>query len=261
MTAIASLLIVLAISFVVTRLATSALTLTGVSRDLARLQSVSAYTGVGFTTSESERIVAHPVRRRILILLMIVGNAGIVTAMASLILSFAGLERAGQGVVRALWLLGGVALLWLVSESRWMERGMDRLMRWALERWTRLRAVDFVELLNLSGHYRVRELTVEPDDWVTGRTLEELQLFDEGISVLGIHRADGDYVGVPRGETQVEAGDCLVLYGHEEKLSELDDRQRGQPGDAAHERGMQEQSEERDRQRRRDVERHRAQGS
>ena len=67
MTAIFSLLVVLTISFLITRLGTAALTLTGVSHELARLQAVSAFTGVGFTTTESELIVEHSVRRRILI--------------------------------------------------------------------------------------------------------------------------------------------------------------------------------------------------
>lgn len=257
MTAIASLLVVLTLSFLVTRLATVALMRTGVSRDLARLQAVSAFTGVGFTTGESERIVDHPVRRRILIGLMIFGNAGVVTAIASLILSFTGLQKAGEGLERALWLLAGIALLWIAARSPWVERGIDRIMSWAMGRFTRLRALDFVELLDLGGRYRVTELFVEPGDWVEGCDLEELDLFSEGISVLGIHRADGDYVGVPRGETPVEAGDRLVLYGREEKLAELDERDRGRAGDAAHARGQREQSEERDRQRQRDEARRR----
>jgi hypothetical protein len=102
-TPIASLLVVLTFSFLYTRLATVALTMTGL-RELARLQSVSAFTGVGFTTTESEKVVNHSVRRRILIFVMIVGNAGIVTAIASLILSFAGVTEAEEGLARVLWL-------------------------------------------------------------------------------------------------------------------------------------------------------------
>lgn len=255
MTPIASLLIVLSVSFLCTRLATVALSQTGLTKDLARLQSVSAFTGVGFTTSESEKIVNHPVRRRILILLMIVGNAGIVTAMASLILSFTGVTQAQEGVFRLLYLVGGVALLWVVAKSDWIERVMDRAMRWALSRWTRLWAVDYTELLNLSGDYRVRELDVEEDDWVAGRRLDELNLFEEGIFVLGIHRSDGSYVGVPRGETEIETRDRLVLYGGAEDLGELDERRRGTAGDEAHEEALREQSEEREQQRRREEER------
>ena len=64
MSAIIAFVIVLTLSLLITRLATAALMLTGVSHQLARLQSLSALTGVGFTTSESESIVNHPVRRR-----------------------------------------------------------------------------------------------------------------------------------------------------------------------------------------------------
>jgi len=180
MTAIASLLVVLSVSFLCTRPATVALSLTGLSRELAQLQAVSAFTGVGFTTGESERIVNHPVRRRILILLMIVGNAGIVTSVTSLLLSFTGLEGTREGVQRFLWLLAGVTALWLVATSRWIERGLDPAIRWALDRWTRLRAVDYRELLDLSGRYRVRKMAVERGDWVEARELGELGLFDEG---------------------------------------------------------------------------------
>ena len=251
MTAIVSLLVVLSFSFLITRLATVALTLTGLSAQLARLQSVSAFTGVGFTTGESEHLVNHPVRRRILILLMIVGNAGIVTAIASLILSFTGVQQAQEGFVRLLCLLGGVALLWMVATSRWLEVGMDRVIRWALSRWTRLQALDYAELLDLSGPYRVCELEVEENDWIEGRRLDQLRLMDEGMTVLGVHRRDGDYAGVPRGETEMEAGDRLILYGRADDLSELDERVRGAAGDEAHERGCREQSGERERQQRR----------
>lgn len=54
-------------------------------KESSKFQARSAFTGVGFITDESERVVNHPVRRRILLLLMILGNAGILTGMASLI--------------------------------------------------------------------------------------------------------------------------------------------------------------------------------
>lgn len=76
MVAIASLLVIVTISVVVTRVATSALELTGVSRELATFQARSAYTGVGFTTEEAEAVVTHPIRRRIVLNLMLLGNAG-----------------------------------------------------------------------------------------------------------------------------------------------------------------------------------------
>jgi hypothetical protein len=234
MSALIALLFVLMLSLLVTRLATAALMLTGVSHQLARLQALPAFTGVGFTTAESERIVNHPARRRILILMMLVGKGGFVTEAAALVPSFVGVTTQAEGLLRGGWLVGGRLALGLVARSAWIERHMLRVMGWSPRRWTDLEAYDFVELLELSGDYRVRRIGVAPGDWVEGRRLDELKLFDEGITVLGVHRPDGSYLGVPRGETTVRAGDRLVLYGRDERLRELDDRQSGESGAQAH---------------------------
>jgi len=233
MTAIISLLVVLALSLLITRVATVALTLTGLSREAARFQARSAFSGVGFTTSESEQVVSHPVRRRIVLLLMLLGNAGVVSALASLVLSVISLER-GPLWPRLAALLGGVALLWWLAWSRWVDRWLSRLIRWALARWTTLDVRDYPALLNLSGGYKVAELQVKPGDWLAGKTLAEMRLRDEGVLVLGIQRADGTYIGAPRGWTEVRPGDTLILYGRAELLSELDRRCSGAEGDRAH---------------------------
>ena len=89
MGAVAALLVVVAISVLITRVATSGLEMTGVSRELANFQARSAYTGVGFTTSEAERVVSHGVRRKIILTLMLLGNAGVAGAIASLVVGFA----------------------------------------------------------------------------------------------------------------------------------------------------------------------------
>lgn len=245
MTAIFSLLTVLTLSFLITRFGTAALALTGVSYELARLQAVSAFTGVGFTTSESERIVSHPARRRILIVLMILGNAGIVTAVSTLILSFIGADERSQWLYRGTLLLAGLSLLWTIATSNRIEHWMLQRLQSILRRFTDLEAIDFVELLDLSGSYSVRTLKVDPDDWVEGKRLDEVKLFQEGITVLGVHRADGDYLGIPRGETTIEADDQLVLYGREERIEELDQRRRGPSGDEAHSRAVSDQQQQR----------------
>ena len=57
---IITFLIVVILSVLVTRVATIALVHTGLSREAAQFQARSAFTGVGYTTTESERIVKHP---------------------------------------------------------------------------------------------------------------------------------------------------------------------------------------------------------
>lgn len=83
-----TLFAVIIVSLLITRVATIALTLTGLSREVARFQARSALTGSGFTTTESENMMIHPIRRRILMHLMLVGNAGIVTVIASTVVIF-----------------------------------------------------------------------------------------------------------------------------------------------------------------------------
>ncbi len=65
MIAIVSLLLILVLSIMVTRMAGLALTHTRLSRQSAAFQARSALACVGFTTSESEKVVNDPVRRRL----------------------------------------------------------------------------------------------------------------------------------------------------------------------------------------------------
>mgnify|MGYP001215811411 FL=1 len=76
-------------SFIIVRIAAVAMRLTGLPENVARFQSVSALTGAGFTTSESEMIVHYPARRRIVVILMVLGNLGLVSTASTLIVSFA----------------------------------------------------------------------------------------------------------------------------------------------------------------------------
>lgn len=232
MLALASLLAVVLVSLLITRVATLALTMTGMSREAARFQSRSALSGVGFTTSEAERVVNHPVRRRIVLALMLIGSAGIVTTVASLIFSF-GQASGGGRALRAGILVAGLFVIWLLSRSRWFDRVLRLLIAPVLNR-AGLHRRDAAALLELEGDFAVYELAVEDDDWVAGRPLGELRLRDEGIAVLGVRRTDGAYVGVPAAGTVVQPGDTLVLYTDDARLCELDDRRRGHAGDRAH---------------------------
>lgn len=234
MIALFSLFVVLVLSVIITRIATISLVKTGLSEEASRFQARSAFTGVGFTTNESEAITGHPVRRRILAALMLLGNVGVVGAISTLVLTFAGLEQDRDWAPRALWLVGGLFVIWLGARSRWIAGVLSRVIGWALDRWTELDVRDYVGLLRLSSDYRVRELKVGEDDWVAGRTLEELGLNDEGILVLGLTRVNDRYVGAPQGETEVRAGDILVLYGRSDAISALGERGPGVLGDRAH---------------------------
>ncbi|MEJ2392150.1 MAG: TrkA C-terminal domain-containing protein [Gammaproteobacteria bacterium] len=234
MLAIFSLLLVLSLSLLVTRIATIALTYTGMSRESARFQARSAFTGTGFTTSESENIVTHPVRRRIILLLMLFGNAGIAAVLTSLILTFVGEETGTMLTLKLVLVISGVVTLWALASSHWVDRQLSRIIERMLSRYTRLEIRDYASLLHLAGEYKVSELHVDPQSWLTNQTLARLKLSDEGLLILGIERMNGEFIGTPRGETRLEEGDNVIIYGRDSTVAELSQRQPGIHGDVEH---------------------------
>lgn len=233
MVAIVSLLAIVTLSIVITRVATVMLTATGLSRDIARFQARSAFSGAGFTTNESESVVNHPVRRKIVLQLMLLGAAGIVTSLTSLLLSFSGADS-GQTGRRIAVLLVGLIGLRVLAGSRIVDRVLTRVTQWALRRYTRLNVRDYDKLLHISDDFTVSEVEPTEGSWLLGRRLEELALREEGVIVLGVYRRDGRYLGVPGGPTLVEPGDRLVVYGEDDRVFALTDRAAGPEGDRQH---------------------------
>jgi len=241
MVAVVSLLLVLTISMIVIRVASVALVHTGMGREAARFQARSAFTGTGFTTSEAESIVDHPVRRRIVSWLMLAGNVGIVTAMSSLLLSF--VDMRGSDAVWTLLgvLVAGVIVLLVISSSAWVDRHMCRAISWALKRFTQTDARDYARLLHLREDYGVSDLRVQPGEWLAGRTLAAAGLAEEGILVLGIECPGGHFIGAPAQDTEIREHDRLLLYGRTPRIAEIDRRRSDGDGERSHHAAVVEQ--------------------
>ena len=243
MIAVLSLLLIVTLSILVTRTAAIALTHTGLTRETARFQARSAFTGAGFTTTESEQVVGHPVRRRIVLLLMLLGNAGIVTAVTSLILAFVR-QHQGSGLpleVKIGLLVAGLVILWAVASSRTFDRLLSRVIDSWLSRYTDLDVRDYAGLLHLSGDYRIVELAVEEGGWLDGRTLAEARPAEEGVLVLGVGTKAGRWLGTPGGDTRLEAGDTLVAYGRTSVIEAVERRRSDWAGARDHARAIADQ--------------------
>ena len=234
MLAIITLLLIVVLSLIVTRTAAVALTYTGLSQQAASFQARSAFSGVGYTTSEAESLVNHPVRRRVVMLLMLLGNAGIVTVVATSILSFVGTGDSGVWRLRLVILVLGLGVIYLLAKISWVDRQVHRAIEWTLRKWAPVEGRDFIQLLSLAGDYGVSEMAIQEQDWLVQKSLGESALDDEGVLVLGIQRRDGSYIGTPAAETSVEAGDVLILYGRSAQLAELDVRCAGDEGNHRH---------------------------
>ena len=227
MTAIVGLLVIVFFSLLINRIATVALTFTGLSREMAQFQARSAFTTVGFTTTESESVVGHPVRRRIIMLLMLVGNAGFVGVIATSLVSAT--SDSSYGLFGKLGALAmGLGALWIFGSSKWIDARLFTIISSALKQFTHLEVHDFQELLRMGEGFSVTEVKVEEEDWLVGQRLDELRLSDAGVNVLGINRSTGEYVGTPVGNTYIRRGDKILVYGARERIIALDEG-RGDP--------------------------------
>lgn len=224
MVPVVALLVISAVSFIIIRVGTLALTMTGLGQDAASFQAVSAFFGVGFTTREAELVVNHPVRRRIIRDLIVIGNIGLTGVLATVIAAVVSMDFTHPVFVMKLGVLVcGLlvfALLWRLGIVR---RLVDRTIRVSLERAGMLRALDYEMLLRVRSGFAVSEFDVEPKSPLAGKTLGELKLRSVGVIVLGIVRPDGTYVGGPHGDSMIEAGDVLVVYGTDDAVKAVVD--------------------------------------
>ncbi len=199
------------ILFLVVRGASIALMMTGMDRDRARFQALSAFSGTGFTTRESESVVNHPKRRKIVTWLMITGNAGvvavIVTATSSLV-SSKGMEIP----INAIILVGAAIILFRIATSRGLLKRWDIFIEDRLVKSKVLEEVSTEDLLHFGeGYGLVREIISEKS-LLAGKSLIDARLSSKGLLVLGIERGPR-WIPIPGASTVIELGDRLVVYG------------------------------------------------
>lgn len=243
-----ALLIVAGITLLIGRLGTIALTATGLPRPIAKFQARSALSGAGYTTNESESIVAHPARRKIVMALMTIGGLGSAAIIATLIISFVNVSSFGGGFRRGTLLAVGLFAFWLILRIPTLDRLLSQAFAGLIKRVTDVDVRNYANMLRLSGDYGISELLVEADDWMADRALQDLDLSHEGLLVLGIVRGD-HYFGAPKGTYRARPGDTLLVYGPVQRLAELDERKAGTEGEAAHRDAVadQQQIEQRER--------------
>jgi len=129
MIGIITLVVALFLLLVVMRLATTALVLTGLSQEAAQFQALSAFSGTGFTTGEAEGVVRHPVRRRIVMGLMVLHYFGLVTVAVSLVLTFQAAGTTQDWLTKLGWLAAAAAGVLLTARSKFIERQLSRAGR------------------------------------------------------------------------------------------------------------------------------------
>ena len=217
-TPIIALLVITLVSLLAVRGGATALMMTGLSWDTASFQSYSAFFGVGFTTREAEMVVNHPVRRRIIRDLILAGNIGVTSALATLVASLMQHPDSAHPLLLIGMLVAVIVLMFYLFRVGWVQRAIDHTIQRALEHMGLVRALDYEMLLRIQSGYCVSEIEVLPETPVVNKTLRESRPWDHGIVILAIKR-DGETIpGLPGPTETLRVGDLLTVYGEEHKV-------------------------------------------
>ena len=216
---VALLLLVIVGSFVVVRFGAVLLELTGMPWEQAKFQSLSAFSNSGFTTREAEDVMRHPVRRRIVTYLIIIGNAGIVTTIGA----FAGSVMSGdylRTLLKVALVFAAIMVFFWIAR----QRAIGTRVRLRLEKWLAahydFQSTSAEEMLRLGQGYGLTRISLPSDSPAAGKKLKDLDLKERMVQVLAIERS-GRFIPIPGGDDKLLAGDEVIVYGAAESIESV----------------------------------------
>ena len=209
-----TVMVIFTISTILVRIASTIMRLTGLPDNVARFQSLSAMTGTGFTTRESELIVNYPIRRRVLMTLMIIGNIGLVSVVSTFVVAFSeiGPERASV-VQQVFWFTAALAVNFLVIVNPVVDGLLCRFLSWVLVRTTNLGKRRFVLLLSLEDDMTIVEhhLRLRHSIMIGDLIPEHIDL-----SVIMIRGAETKHPSHLGDEMEIEPFETAICFGKED---------------------------------------------
>jgi hypothetical protein len=228
-------IIVLAASFIIVRIGAIAFQLTGLEWSLAKFQALSCFSGTGFTTREAELITGNPQRRRIATILIVLGNAGLVTMIASVASAlnaqqalWARLSESFLPAAVPSYLIPWVNLVLIVaavfvlykifSHPKLMGRLTASLRKRIIKKKI-FRPVSFEELLLIAEGYGITKVAVSQASWLIEKSLSESRLREKGVTVLAITRADSA-IPNPSADAKILQGDELICFGRLQSIKD-----------------------------------------
>lgn len=224
--------VTLTISFIIVRIGAIAFQLTGLEWSLAKFQSLSCFTGTGFTTKEAELITGNPQRRRIASVLIVLGHAGLVTLVAT----FANTLRPNIVVpkftipflhlvfpsrllpyINLVLVIIFVFIIYKVFTHSKLTSKITAVLRRRMIKKELVKPVSFEELLVATGGYGVSQIEVCKESSVLDKSLSEANLRKHDITVLAIERS-GTTIPNPSADTKMLFGDKLICFGKLEDI-------------------------------------------
>ncbi len=225
-------ILVLLASIVVVAIGAVLFELTGMRWPQAKFQAISCFTGTGFTTSESEVVMINARRRRIASVLMIIGNAGLITLFATLVNSFTTdsaffkyrLPIIDFVVPEKFWPLANLLTLMIIgcfihkilSHTR-ISKFFINFIKNRVESQKRVKKVTFEEMVMATGGFGTLGVDVRNKSHLVGKTIKTAQLSGNDIKVLAIER-EQESIPFPKETEKIEVGDKVICFGQLKNL-------------------------------------------
>lgn len=221
------------VSTLVVRIASTTMRLTGLPDNVARFQSLSALTGTGFTTKESELIVNYPIRRRVLMTLMIFGNLGLVSISATFIVTFVKSTESVDGAIfQAVLLIAALVLNFLFLTNKWVDHALCSNISVILSRTTSIGKAKFHILLNMGDDMAIAEHHFRSKD-----SRDVSAVFPDGIDLklIAIRGENTRHLLASGEEGQAHPNETLICYGSEDMHRQFAERLRPESVIVGHE--------------------------
>lgn len=203
--------ILLMISLLIIKVATVAMRLTGLPEPVARFQCISALTGTGFTTSEAEMIVNYPIRRRIVITLMVLGNFGLVSVASTFIVAFMDAGDKGEAILfQVLMIILAIILTFVIMLNKTLDRFLSKITGQILSHTTDIEQRGYHRIFQISDGYSIVEHLYKHEVPTTFDAMDH-----NGLTLLAIQSAGTKQTVTVRTDHPIGPGDVLVYFGND----------------------------------------------
>lgn len=206
-------------SYLVVKAGAFALMMTGLDEKKAQFQALSAFTTTGFTTKDAELVVTNERRRRIIMTLMILGKAGLVSVISTLILSFTQGEPSSVPIKLVILILFLFLLVKFLPHPKvvaWIRKRVVKSLsiRWGVEKKT------VEEILHITPDYGIAKVIIKENSPLIGVSISQAGFTQKEVLILSIER-EGSSIILPKAEDIIKKGDQLICYGRMDSIREI----------------------------------------
>ena len=208
-----AIIITFSLSVLLVRIATVALQATGLTKDVAKFQALSAFSGAGYTTTETEQIVNFPVRRKIIAKLIVIGNLGAVAILSTLVVGFVKTESDPRSILIQLsWFVLALVLVWFFLLSKKAEEITRRIVRHFLLSRTELGQIPFTNVLQIGEEWSIAEHKITHNSIKEKAiTFASLQDCLPAAQVIAVKCQHGTHTVPPDSDHVFISGESLVV--------------------------------------------------